>query len=201
MAPRTEIVTVARLFVSAFTLAALTACVANVPTSSIDDNSQPVSALVDHHAWQVVTADHPWTHESHGPTPACEPRTRIELFDLEEVFEVDTTGCSRQTFMQQTKRAVAAGTTLLIRGFHFNLSAAVPAKGHFAIALQDDIVVDESIKIPSPSRGFERLWTAPRDYDEGAPIFFHIHNHGTNRWVLISVTHDVAPASTDPFAR
>jgi hypothetical protein len=49
-------------------------------------------------------------------------------------------------------------------------------------------VLDERIPIPKPGGLIVRELRVERDIPAGAPVYFHLHNHGANSWALVEVS-------------
>jgi hypothetical protein len=49
-------------------------------------------------------------------------------------------------------------------------------------------VLDERIPIPRPGGLIARQRTLERALPAGAPVYFHLHNHGANSWSLVEVS-------------
>ncbi len=111
-----------------------------------------------------------------------------EDFGGERAFSVDTADCNYITITQPAARSVCAGEQLKVRLWHFELTGP-PGEGHIALAVNEGIVWEQSVAIPSDS---ELL--VPRfevgDIIQGDPLHFHVHNHGANSYSLIEVTVD-----------
>jgi hypothetical protein len=164
------------------------------PGTSIADGGALVPAsgvgesLIDHRRWaRVDTADDSFAD---GPaTPYCGPSaTMAETLADEPVFSVDTGFCDYLTVSQQTTRAVAAGETIKVRLWHFELSAPMPAQAHAAVVVDGLPVLDEHIAIPAVGGLLTRQLLATRAIAVGAPVLFHLHNHGANSWALVELS-------------
>jgi len=134
-------------------------------------------------AWVPAVGLHPWTAE--GST--CEPDYLLETYDGLEVIEIDTRQCKNQTLSQSLTRPIMAGTKITVVGFHFSLTSFERTQGHFALAIGDRVIVDEGVDIPSSSGGFERHFRPESTIPVGTTLYWHIHNHGANRWILVSM--------------
>ena len=122
-------------------------------------------------------------------TVDCRPDgVAAELLADERVLGVDTGFCSYLTAQQATRRAVAAGEVIKVRLWHFELSAPEPAEAHAVILVDGLSVLDEHIPIPSPGGLIVRQLRVERDVPVGAPVYFHLHNHGANSWALVEVS-------------
>jgi hypothetical protein len=111
-----------------------------------------------------------------------------ELLGGEGSFSVDTGACDYLTVTQGTRRAVAAGELLKVRLWHFDLSAPEPAEAHAAVRVDGLPLLDERIPIPKPGGLITAQLLAPRAIPQGAPVLFHLHNHGANSWSLVEVS-------------
>lgn len=165
----------------------MAACASESTPKSAEVGAKGATALIDQQAWKPASASHPFAAEEHPEEPGCAASFHVEDFDQQEVFEVDTALCATQTFVQQTVVDIAEGATVTVRGFYFELTANSPAQGHFAVALGDAVVVEQYVQIPSSSGGFERSFQAQKAYKAGTSIYFHVHNHGKNKWLLVAV--------------
>ena len=144
-------------------------------------------------AWVPAQDDHPWRDEA----DPCEPAHIVEEYDGVQVIEIDTTACRNQTLTQPLAQSLAAGASLTIVGFHFSLTSTAPATGHFAVALGGNVIVDEKVEIPSPAGGFERIIELDEAVPAGTSVYWHIHNHGANRWILVSFLVQPHGSSSD----
>jgi hypothetical protein len=163
---------------------------------SVDDKD--VVSLVDHDVWQVVTGDDDPFAALVAADAACDPDAgyRAEYFGEEYVFSIDTAFCNALTVMQPTTVSIAAGERLRTRIWHFSLTADKPAEAYVAIALGDDVIMDETLPIPSGSGLSLLTWTASESVPDGTPIYFHVHNHGDNSWSFIELSK--IPPSPEP---
>jgi hypothetical protein len=180
-------VSVPRATVLTAVVLTLCACTSEPASKVTTPGSKGPVSLIDQHAWQPVQASHPFAAEPHASEPACASSFHVEEFDQQEVFEVDTALCATQTFVQPIAVDIAEGVTIVVRGFHFELAASEPAQGHFAVALGETVIAEQYVDIPGPSGGFEGTFKADRAYKTGTPIYFHIHNHGKNKWLMVAI--------------
>ncbi|MDB4986920.1 MAG: hypothetical protein JWN04_2098 [Myxococcaceae bacterium] len=114
--------------------------------------------------------------------------TMAETLSDERAFGVDTGFCNYLTVTQPTLWRVAAGSSLKVRLWHFELSAPEPAEAHTAVLVDGLTVMDEQVAIPGPGALLVRVLRAPRDIPAGAPVHFHLHNHGANSWALVELS-------------
>ena len=101
---------------------------------------------------------------------------------------IDTGACDYLTVVQHTARAVSAGELLKLRLWHFELSAPAPAQAHAAVVVDSLTVLDELVAIPAAGGLIVRELRAPHDLNAGAPVYFHLHNHGANSWALVELS-------------
>ena len=101
-------------------------------------------------------------------------------------YEINTAWCNYATISQPILAPVVAGDTVDIRGWHFDLTGA-EATAYVGVALDGEILWTEDIPIPSDSGVIRGSFEVPRDVELGAPIQFHVHNHGSNTWKIISL--------------
>jgi hypothetical protein len=119
----------------------------------------------------------------------CRPGgVTAETLSEERVLGVETGSCAYLTAQQATRRAVAAGEVVKVRLWHFELSAPEPAEAHAVVEVDGLRVLDERIPIPMPGALIVRELRVERDIPAGAPIYFHLHNHGANSWALVEVS-------------
>jgi hypothetical protein len=119
----------------------------------------------------------------------CRPDAVVaETLSGERVLGVETAFCNYLTAHQPAQRAVAAGEVLKVRLWHFELSADEPAEAHAVLQVDGLSVLDERIPIPSPGGLVVRQLRVERAIAKGAPLYFHLHNHGANSWALVEVS-------------
>ncbi|MEZ4470102.1 MAG: hypothetical protein R3F60_04695 [bacterium] len=67
-----------------------------------------------------------------------------------------------------------------------------PAEAHVALGLGDDTLWQATVPIPSAARVEAVEVALPASHPAGAPVVFHVHNHGANSWFITQV--EVTPA-------
>lgn len=142
--------------------------------------------LIKHEAWAVLTAD----ADPFDDRPAqvdCAPGSgwAVELLDLTPTLGVDTGACNYLAVAQPAGRDVAAGERLTVDLWHFALEGGGPA--HAAVAIDGAVVWEREIEIPADSALIHEEVAVARGFAAGAPVVFHLHNHGLNTWNLIDV--------------
>jgi hypothetical protein len=111
-----------------------------------------------------------------------------ETLSEERVLGVDTGGCNYLSAVQPTQRAVAAGETLKVRLWHFELNAPAESAAHAALLVDGLLILNARVPIPSPGGLIVEEVRAERAIAPGAPVHFHLHNHGANTWALVEVS-------------
>lgn len=121
--------------------------------------------------------------------PTCDlASTGYELFGGEPSFGIDTERCGYVTVEQPARTNIEAGDLLHYRLWHFELRAAEPATARIAFALDRRTVHELELAIPGPSGLDAPYFEAPFDVSEGAPVHFHLQNHGSNSYALLELT-------------
>ncbi|HEX6240653.1 MAG TPA: hypothetical protein VFZ61_07165 [Polyangiales bacterium] len=151
-------------------------------------SSGPRASLASPDLWQVLDA----AADPFPDRPAsvdCGPAGVVaELLSEERVLGVETGFCDYLTATQPALRAVQAGDVLKVRLWHFELAAPEPAEAHAVLQVDGLSVLDERIPIPQPGGLIVRQLRVQRDIAQGAPMHFHLHNHGANSWALVEVS-------------
>ncbi len=146
------------------------------------------TSLIDTSAWQVMSA----TDDPFGDRPedaACPDGAYMPEFLAEEaVFSVDTGGCTYLTAKQRSLRHVVAGETLVVRVWHFALHAGESATAHVAVRIGETTLLDTTVPIPAAGGLINIEEAAPESIPEGAPVYFHLHNHGDNSWSFVELS-------------
>jgi hypothetical protein len=122
-----------------------------------------------------------------------------ETLSEERVLGVETGWCNYLTALQPTQRAVQPGELIKVRLWHFELSAPEPAEAHAAVHIAGLRVLDEHIAIPGPGGLIVKQFITEQLIPAGAPVHFHLHNHGANSWALVEVSAGPA-TSQNPAA-
>jgi hypothetical protein len=155
---------------------------ADVPGSTEADASGLVEVqLTDNESWQGYPAslDPLSDHQ-----PAMINCPDVAWFPEGNVLDIETSFCNYLLVQQPSKAAVPAGSELELELRYFDLRAAEAATAHLAFLFDRD--VQWELSIPIPSDGAENRWRfrATRGLAAGEPIRLHLHNHGTNSWLI-----------------
>lgn len=108
-----------------------------------------------------------------------------EVWWIEEgVVEVRTDLCPRFSVAQPVPRRLSAGDRLGGGVQWQALDAEEPAEAHLVLLVDGERVFERRPRIPGP--GATVTWEAPllHDVPAGAPIVWHLHNHGSNSYRL-----------------
>ena len=123
------------------------------------------------------------------PIPTRTDRRRAECpghaYGAEDdIFEVRTDGCHYGTFVQEAARDVPMNATLRISIEHLGLFSQSPAEAHASLAVGTTTLVDLHIPIPSAAALHTIDVQVEAAFPAGTPIYFHLHNHGSNTWAF-----------------
>ena len=108
-------------------------------------------------------------------------------YNEDGALEVETGFCNYLSVAQTTKTAIAEGDTLRIVLWHGNLRFDAPATGHVGIAVDGNVVWEETVDIPSKANIFDVRTTANFSAPAGSRIEYQVGNHGYNTWTLLEV--------------
>jgi hypothetical protein len=155
------------------------------------------TSLIDHERFELLAAARDPFDDRPSAAHEC-PSTAYFAEDLggERVFSVYTDGCSYATFMTPSLVPVKRGEFLNARLWHFALIAPDTAEAHLVVSIDGGSGVEERIPIPKESALIRQSWQAPQDHPAGTPVYFHVHNHGNNEYLLI----ELSTGSDDPNA-
>jgi len=159
--------------------------------TAVDSGPAPVlerRSLIDHHRWQRVSPQQDASEDRPSEVRCEQQATIVETLADELALEVDTTYCNYLAVHQRTRVPVSAGETLQVRLWHFSLSAAQPAQAHAMLQVGGARVLDERVPIPAEGGLLTASLQVEQAIPEGAPVYFHLHNHGDNTWALVEVS-------------
>lgn len=153
------------------------------PASSGGDPTEGVLvALAEPMLWKAVAAaDDPLA--THRPATVMCPLGSGWLVE-DQGFEVNTQACNYAMFSQPALAAVVPGARIVGSLYHFDLVSAEPATAHAALQVGETLIWEQEIAIPGPANAFTIDVPASFAADAGAPVYFHLHNHGQNNWTL-----------------
>ena len=154
-------------------------------------------ALVDHTAWSALgDGDDPFDPPAGSDGDAGPRRGRCagammmpEPLNEEPSFTMDTNQCAYGTVTQPALAAVAAGEMLTIRVWYFSQTKSEPAVADVEVAFGDTPIWMRAVPLPVVSGGLLiDHFAAPSALAAGAPIRWHVSNHGTNTWNIVEVS-------------
>lgn len=146
--------------------------------TAIDPNS-----LVDHAAWQPLDASaDPFPDR---PAQVTCPSTAYGI-DA-GAFGVYTGDCNYITASQTILLPLEPGDVIEVEAGYGTLLSEQPAVGHMEITLPGLVLLDIEVAIPGPPQYFVKQIPVTSSFPAGAPILFHVHNHGPNSWRVLRV--------------
>jgi len=177
--------------------------VAGCSDGEAPSSSEPLfrerTALIDHERFELMAeASDPFDDRPSDASQCASSAYLAEDLGGERVFSVRTESCSYATFVQPSLAPVRRGEFLNARLWHFALNAPDAAEAHVVAGIDETgDGLEERIPIPAEGAMIRKSWQAPRDYPAGTPVYFHVHNHGNNEYLLI----ELSTGSTDPSAQ
>ncbi|MCX4241360.1 hypothetical protein [Paraliomyxa miuraensis] len=111
----------------------------------------------------------------------------IELLGGEPVLEIDTDFCNYATVEQPSLRTLRPGDRIAISVWHYDLTAPEPTQAHLALAIDGELVWEQHLPVPTAPALIEDELEIDREIPAGAPLQFHVHNHGANTYDLVSL--------------
>lgn len=103
-------------------------------------------------------------------------------------FEVDTGSCTYGTFAQPLLIDLEAGDRVRLLMWWYELWAPQPSEGHIALSVGDHVWGGARPPIPGPSGFVEEVIEVPDQIPRGTLVYFHVHNHGYNTWVMAELS-------------
>ncbi|MEE9383783.1 MAG: hypothetical protein V3V08_10250 [Nannocystaceae bacterium] len=170
------------------------ACGGERPEDSFTEEAPPTTAmvdkeptsLVDHAAWALVAVEDDPLAGHRPEIVVCGP-DGIILHDT-GTFDIYTGECNYYAATQPSRVAIAEGDRVEVGFWHGDLFADDPGFAHVALLLGDTVVWEVAPEIPAASQVALGVWEATFDWPQGAPMTYHVHNHGPNTYVLVDVT-------------
>ena len=163
-------------------------------TESATEPTLPERSLVDHRAWVPVPRDEsPFVVPQDARACPLGEKARYEELGGEPTFAIETQGCDYATVAQPLRARLDAGELISLRFWNFRLSSPAGSVAHAVLQIDDTLVWEKEIPIPSPSGLTSIEWTVPRDFPQGVLIYFHVKNHGQNEYNLVEGTAGGVP--------
>jgi len=152
------------------------------PTPTVVDASRPALNWLDipNHRLLDAATDPDSAHRAAG----CALGTpRVE----DETLEFTTNDCVLFWVGVPLLSSVAAGESLRLVTTHSALVARAPAEAHLRVDLEDEVLVNRMVPIPSTDAIDIETVTPKRAHAAGTLLRVHLHNHGENGWRLVSL--------------
>jgi hypothetical protein len=179
----------------------LLACTRQEPVSALPilgiSAGQPAPALPPHAARTSLIDPRLWTQLGPEEDP-FEDRPDLvecavdgvapEFLTDELTYGVDTGRCNYVTARQPAQTHVTVGETVVVRLWHFALTAPNPGEAHAVVDIDGLRLLDQRVPIPAPGGLIKVAVPLQRSVAAGAPVHFHLHNHGANSWALVEVS-------------
>jgi hypothetical protein len=170
-------------------------------------NDEPVqrpyrdrTSLVEPRRFELMdAAGDPFDDRPSDPDDCADSARLAEDLGGVTVFSIQTEACPYATVAQPSLTNVYEGEFLRARVWHFALLAPEPAEAHLVVGLEGgEWGLEERISLPADAVMLSKIWRATRDYPAGTPVFFHVHNHGNNEYLLAELSTGTAdPAQAD----
>lgn len=161
----------------------------------------PPEPLVDVDGWvKVEGAQDPFAGEGGADVDCPEDAVQVYVFGSEPSLDVTTQDCPRATVAQPALRAGRAGDVVALRGWHELLTAIEPAEAVVALAIDGHELWRGTFPIPSDGGPILAEVSAERSWEAGAPVAWHVHNHGKNSYHLFEVVLRPLVRATDAGA-
>lgn len=159
------------------------------------NHSDGVRSLVDHHTWTVLSdSEDPFIAKKPMEAPCTPESIGYEDFAEEPSFTVKSMGCAYVTVQQKCITGMCPGENLHMRLWHYNLTNIDgAAEAYGALRVDGKTIWEETIPIPSNSELIYPYIALDTELAEGAPIEFHLQNHGMNSWNLIELSAGAVP--------
>lgn len=152
---------------------------------------EPPTSLVAHDRWAIGALDYD-PQADHAPAIVdCARGTyHVDGVPPYQSFEVTTGDCNFLSASQPIRTSIDSGANLHLVVWHLDLDASLPGPGHAAIAIGGQLLWEVEVDVPSKAALFDVRIPAPRDFEEGEIVVFHVHNHGTNEWNVQTVARE-----------
>jgi hypothetical protein len=123
---------------------------------------------------------------SHRP-PEVDCSALTGWFVEDDHLEMDTARCNYVSLAQPALVGAAAGARVTGTLSHFDLTAAGAAEAHVAFFLDGVPLWERTIAVPGIARVYQLDVPLEREFETGAPVVVHLHNHGQNTWQLFGL--------------
>jgi hypothetical protein len=129
----------------------------------------------------------PYPLESRTPCPAS------QAFVEDDLLELKTQSCNHITMTQPLQASVPAGAQVVASMSYTSLidtGLGEPSGAGTAVIILDvgPLRLTRAIDLPAMPAAFSLSATAETALPAGTPVYFHVHNHGSNSYRLYSLT-------------
>jgi hypothetical protein len=139
--------------------------------------------LVDMASWvegDEATAPDPFpSHRPEGTAGDC-PAGSVVLEGAS--LEIRTGTCGYAWLQQPLVADFREGEPIEFVLWHADLVAEGPAEAHLAVVVDEQVLFEGTVPIPSDPVAYTEAFEAPFDAPAGAVATLHLHNHGANVW-------------------
>ncbi len=142
-------------------------------------------ALIDVNDWAEQSAADDTTFAQYRPASVECPSN--SWYNEDGALEVETGFCNYLSVAQSSKTDIAEGDTVHLVLWHGSLRFDEPATGHVAIAVDGNIVWEETVAIPAGADIFDVRTTANFSAPAGSKVEYKVSNHGYNTWTLLKL--------------
>lgn len=144
--------------------------------------------LVSATGWsRVDLAEDPYADRYPGEGACPETAFQVEEIGGEMSLGVDGQNCAFLTVRQPTLAEIEEGDLIFLRLWHYELSGLKASTATLTLSIDGQAVLERHIPVPSDSELITTYLDAPFEAPAGAPVIFHVENHGTNSYNLIEL--------------
>ena len=121
---------------------------------------------------------------------ARDGRKPCSITDFGEEYggiEVSTTYCDYATLIHPLNEAIRPGDLIELVMWHGPLVSERSAQGEINVSILGENLWSQALTIPGSAQSWHVTIEATFSAPEGTPLIFHVHNHGSNAYTLLSV--------------
>jgi hypothetical protein len=97
-------------------------------------------------------------------------------------LEISTIDCNSATLVQPLERDLAVGSQLSVLVWWATLASDAPARAELELRIGETTLWTLGVDIPGEADVADPIIVIDREFLSGAPVYFHLHNHGYNTW-------------------
>lgn len=152
------------------------------------------ASLVSVTEWKKVDlAEDPYADRYPGDGACPETSYQVEALGAEMSLGVDGQNCAYLTVSQPALVEVDEGDLLHVRLWHYDLRGLQASTATLALTIGGEVILQRYIPIPADSELITQDLDAAFATPAGAPVIFHVENHGSNSYNLIEVRRGGTP--------